>query len=328
MKKIFLIFISSFLICVTHAQVKWVNVDSLFGVLPNNFHVYKTTDSLDGKPFIAYYAEALLKDKNLIFDTDTTYKRRFTPKQFYTKNNNPLLVVNGTFFSFATNSNLNVVIKNGELVAYNIHTYGGRGKDTLTYKHPFASAIGISKKRKADVAWLYADSAMSKPYALQTVNNFINDSSNKITFAKADDAIRLVLGHKGKSISQFKKWKMKTAIGGGPVLLQDGKILITNNEEQKFTGKAINDAHPRTCMGYTNDGKLIVMVIQGRFANAAGATLTQEAKLLQELGCVEALNLDGGGSSCMLINGIETIKPSDKEGQRPAPAVFIISQKK
>ena len=121
---------------------------------------------------------------------------------------------------------------------------------------------------------------------------------------------------------------MKTAIGGGPVLLQAGKIFITNNEEQKFIGKAISDAHPRTCMGYTNDGKLIVMVVQGRFANAAGATLTQEAKLLQKLGCVEALNLDGGGSSCMLINGIETIKPSDKEGERPAPAVFIINQKK
>ena len=327
MKKVFLLFIFSFSICVIYAQVKWDNVDSLFGPLPNNFHVYKTTDSLDGKPFIAYYAEALLKDKNLIFDTDTTYKRRFTPKQFYTKNNNPLLVVNGTFFSFATNSNLNVVIKNGELVSYNVHTYGGRGKDTLTYKHPFASAIGISKKRKADVAWLYADSGMCKPYALQAVNNFIKDSSNKITFAKADDAIKIVLGYKGELQSQFKKWKMKTAIGGGPVLLQDGKILITNNEEQKFTGKAINDAHPRTCMGYTNDGKLIVMVIQGRFANAAGATLTQEAKLLQEIGCVEALNLDGGGSSCMLINGIETIKPSDKEGERAAPAVFMIRLK-
>jgi len=42
------------------------------------------------------------------------------------------------------------------------------------------------------------------------------------------------------------------------------------------------------------------------------------------LGCVEALNLDGGGSSCLLINGIETIKPSDKEGERPVPGVFIV----
>jgi exopolysaccharide biosynthesis protein len=55
--------------------------------------------------------------------------------------------------------------------------------------------------------------------------------------------------------------------------------------------------------------------------------LQQEAKILLDLGCYEALNLDGGGSSCMLVNGKETIKPSDKEGQRPIPGVFIIRAK-
>ena len=310
------------------AQVNWVNVDAEFGQLPNNFHVYKTTDSLDGKPFIAYYAEALLKDKNLIFDTDTTFKRRFTPTQFFEKNDKPLLVVNGTFFSFATNSNLNVVIKNGEIVSYNLHTIPGRGKDTLTYKHPFASALGITKKRKADVAWVYTDSSLRKPYASQMEFNYVKDSSKTFSFSDAKYATDLILGHGGDLAQSLKKWKMQTAIGGGPVLVQNGEIKITNNEEQKFAGKAIDDAHPRTCMGYTNDGKLIVLVIQGRSINAAGATLLQEATLLKNLGCVEALNLDGGGSSCMLINGKETIKPSDKEGQRPNPAVFIIKQKK
>ena len=66
------------------------------------------------------------------------------------------------------------------------------------------------------------------------------------------------------------------------------------------------------------------MVIRGRHANSAGASLIQEAQLLKNLGCVEALNLDGGGSSCMLINGKETITPSDKEGQRTVPGVFMI----
>jgi exopolysaccharide biosynthesis protein len=46
-----------------------------------------------------------------------------------------------------------------------------------------------------------------------------------------------------------------------------------------------------------------------------------------QLGCVEALNLDGGGSSCLLVNGKNTIQPSDKEGQRPVPAVFIVERK-
>ena len=128
-----------------------------------------------------------------------------------------------------------------------------------------------------------------------------------------------------KKIASLKKWKVQTAVGGGPVLIQDSQIKISNEAEQMFTGKAINDKHPRTAMGYTNDGKLIVLVIQGRFPNKAeGATLGQEAKILQDLHCREALNLDGGGSSCMLINGKQTIQPSDKEGQRPVPAVFLV----
>ena len=118
---------------------------------------------------------------------------------------------------------------------------------------------------------------------------------------------------------------MQTAIGGGPALIHHGVVRITNNEEMMFTGKAQHDRHPRTAMGYTADGKLIIMVVEGRNQGVAeGASLIHLAEMLKELGCVEALNLDGGGSSCMLVNGKETIKPSDKEGQRPVPAVFMI----
>jgi exopolysaccharide biosynthesis protein len=78
-------------------------------------------------------------------------------------------------------------------------------------------------------------------------------------------------------------------------------------------------------MGYTAEGQLIIMAIEGRFpGRAEGATLVHEADLLKSLGCVEALNLDGGGSSCLLVNGKQTITPSDRTGQRPVPAVFMI----
>ena len=125
------------------AQLNWQNVDSLYQPLPPSVHIFRTTDQLDGKPNNAYYLVADLRDKKLDFTVDTTYKRRLSPSQFYTKNNNPLLVVNTTFFSFATDQNLNVVIRDGKLVSYNIHTIPGKGKDTLTYRHPFGSAIGI-----------------------------------------------------------------------------------------------------------------------------------------------------------------------------------------
>jgi len=311
------------------AQVKWMNADVEFAVLPKGFHVYQTNDSLDGKPFKAYYAIADVKNKKLHFSTDTTYKRRLTPTQFYEKNSQPLLVVNCSFFSFTTNQNLNLVIKEGRILSYNVHSIPLKGKDTLMYKHPFGSAIGISKKRNIDVAWTYTDSLKKSSYAFQQPKAAIQDSATYLTFNKAERYSSNKVDGNIIGIRDFehnlKKWKMKTAVGGGPVLVQNGKIQIANNEELKFVGKAISDKHPRTLMGYTKDHKLIVMVIEGRNPGVAdGATLMQAAKLMIDLGCMEALNLDGGGSSCMLINGKETIKPSDKGVQRAVPAVFII----
>ncbi len=304
-------------------------MDAEFQPLPSSVHVYKTTSMLDGKPNIAYYVEADLKDKKLDFTVDTTYQRRLSPSQFYEKNKKPLLVVNTTFFSFETNKNLNVVIKNKKLVGYNIHSISGKGKDTLTYRHPFGSAIGVSKKREADIAWLYTDSSLKYAYDRQDPFILTKDSGSRINLDNAIDIIYKGIPPDTKVRLDFSPWKMKTAVGGGPVLLQNGEIRITNNEELKFAGKAIDDKHPRTAMGYTKDNKLIILVIEGRNPGIAeGASLTQEAQIFKDLGCWEALNLDGGGSSCMLVNGEETIKVSDKTGQRPVPAVFIIKEKK
>jgi hypothetical protein len=313
------------------AQVKWINVDNLYQPLPPSVHIYFTNTPIDTGAFVAYYLIADLKDKKLEFTVDTTLNRRLPPSEFYKKNQRPSVVVNCTFFSFETNRNLNVVIKDGRLLGYNIHTIAGKGKDTLTYRHPFGSAIGIDKKRKADVAWTYTDSSVKFAYAMQWDNQPIKDSLSRLLPAYVRSlkySSKTVPSNDNAKTKDFRdtfgKWKMNTAVGGGPVLIQQGEIEITNNEELKFAGKAVNDKHPRTAIGYAKDGKLIILIIQGRSESSGGASLPQEAKILQDLGCWEALNLDGGGSSCMLVNGKETIKPSDKEGERPVPAVFLI----
>lgn len=326
--RIYFLLITLFFSLSVNAQLKWINVDSLYQPLPSSIHIYFTNEPIDTAPFRAYYLIADLKDRKIDFTADTTLARRLTPNEFYQKDEQPLVVVNCTFFSFATNQNLNVVIKDGKLVGYNIHSIPGRGKDTLTYRHPFGSAIGISKKRQADIAWIFTDSAIKLPYAMQWTMDAIKDSVSKHDLNYMDLQTSIITRpHAGSFTSSLKKWKMRTSIGGGPALLQYGKVKITNNEELKFVGKAINDKHPRTAMGYTKDGKLIILMIEGRNNVAHGAKLEQEAQILKDLGCWEALNLDGGGSSCMLVNGKETIKPSDKEGQRAVPAVFIIRKK-
>ncbi len=336
MMRIYFIKIINYLILIifsfnASAQLNWRNVDSLYRPLPSSVHVYFTDSPIDTGLFRAFYVIADLKDKTLEFTADTSKNRRLTPSKFYEKNDKPLLVVNSTFFSFETNRNLNVVIKNGRLVSYNIHDIPGKGKDTLTFRHPFGSAIGISKSRDADIAWLFTDSLHRYAYASQRPVKLMTDpypiSAHREVW-KMKQTFKLHTQKKRDFKRIFAKWKIETAVGGGPVLLQKGEIMISNDPELKFAGKAINDKHPRTAMGYTPDGKLVILVIEGRNKNAGGATLTQEAQIFKDLGCWEALNLDGGGSSCLLVNGMGTIKVSDAAGQRPVPAVFIIKNKK
>lgn len=311
-KKIVLLSCFYFLVSNSYTQLLWKPVAD--HGLPKSIKVFSTNDSLNSRPFVAFYAEANLKNKGLEFTTSIGEGERFTPSQFYHREDSPYIVVNGTFFSFQTNQNLNVVIKDGKLVSYNVPALKSTTSDSFYY--PTRSAIGITKNRRPDVAWLFTDTAERWPYAFQ--------ERPIIAKGKTSDPSFIDLN----TIDPWKWWKMKTAIGGGPVLIQEGRVNITNKEEQMFVnGNA--DLHPRTVMGYTRNRKLIILVIQGRSPGVAeGATLEDAAKILVDLGCYEALNLDGGGSSCMLVNGKETIKPSDKEGQRPVPAVFIVKKKK
>jgi hypothetical protein len=310
-KSLILLLAAGLNVTVSLAQPHWKKVDTAYAPLPPSMHVFRRTDSLDGRPFIAYYVSAQLKDKHLIFSDEVTDDKRFTPSQFYQLEQFPLLVVNCTYFSFETNQNLSMVMKDGKLVAYSVVSLRGRGEDSMLYYYPTRGAIGIDRKRNADVAWTFTDSSRQWPYAFEEMPVVAKGEMSAPSIYQLRDI-------------EWKWWKMRTAVGGGPVLIHDGRIWITNKEEQLFSGGDA-DRHPRTAMGYTRDGHLIVLVIQGRSPGVAeGATLEEEAKILLDLKCYEALNLDGGGSSCMLVNGKPTIKPSDKEGERPVPAVFLI----
>ena len=306
-----------FIVSNCFAQTKWESLDAQYDRLPPSFHVYKSTDSVNGKPNVMYYAEASLNDPSLVFSADTSMNRRLTPSQYFTKNGKPLLIINAGFFSFATNSNLNAVVMNGRTVAYNEQNLKGRGADSSRFVHPFYGTFGILKKGGADVAWTYSDSSSPVLYASQLPVPFITTSGAKL---KKSNVLKM-------KTARFREWNVSTAVGGGPVLVQGGKVKITNNEERKFYDKAIYDRHPRTAIGFTKDNKIILFVCEGRSERAAGLTLPQMAKILQEIGCEEALNLDGGGSSCMLINGKEVNYPSSKGEQRAVPSVFMINRK-
>jgi hypothetical protein len=295
-----------------NGQTNWKDVSSQFGKLPLSIKVLKSDELLDGFPSIMYVATIKARDHAKQFFVDTASNRRLTPSQYFSRNDQPAVVVNCSFFEFVQNRNVNLIVQNNKMVGFDTPAVSRKGRDTMTYVHTLGSAFGIFKNGKMDIAFNFNDSGMTVPYVQQSVYSPMIDSVRKLNFNHP-------------SLAGLKPWKVKHAFGGGPVLVQDGQVKISNNEEKKFAGKAIADKHPRTAIGYTKDGTMIILAIQGRMKGLAeGATLPQMAKIMVDLGCVEAMNLDGGGSSCMLINGKETIKPSDPTGQRPVPAVLVI----
>ena len=200
-------------------------MDTAYGELPPSMHVYRTQDPVSGKPNVAFYVVADLQDSQLDFRSDTSYKRRLTPFQFQEKLQAPYLVVNTSFFSFTTHQNLNMMMDRGVMTAYNVHSIPAKGKDSLKFRHPLVATLGITSNRKVDVAWTFTDSSATLPWASQSSMPFLMNESTR--FSKSDVAHPL------------KKWKMQTAVSGGPVLVQEGKV-----QAQEFDRHAeLEDSH-------------------------------------------------------------------------------------
>ena len=96
---------------------------------------------------------------------------------------------------------------------------------------------------------------------------------------------------------RFRTDELFQAVSGLPIILKDGQITECMPAEPFG-----NIRHPRTCVGICPDGKVIVLIIDGRIPKYSnGATLMDAARLMQKLGAETALNLDGGGSCTFLI---------------------------
>lgn len=112
----------------------------------------------------------------------------------------------------------------------------------------------------------------------------------------------------GLDLEGLRPWPARDAIAAGPVLMQEGRIRITTQEEV-FFGSAIPEVHPRTAACVTDSGDLVLLVVDGRQRDSRGVDLVELAILLRDLGCRDAINLDGGGSSALIVDGMLLNRP-------------------
>jgi hypothetical protein len=105
------------------------------------------------------------------------------------------------------------------------------------------------------------------------------------------------------------------ALGGGPIVVRDGKPVFRSFEG--FTTDQMARRHPRTGVGQTADGRIVLVAVDGRQPGySTGLTNFELALAMARLGCVTASALDGGGSTTMAFDGKLLNRPSDRGGER------------
>lgn len=120
------------------------------------------------------------------------------------------------------------------------------------------------------------------------------------------------------------KWEnVQHIISGGPYLLKDNQIFI-DMTSQKL--QSIGGRNPRTAIGYTEDNNLVLVAVDGREGSSVGLTLVELAKLMKTLGCTNAINLDGGGSTVMYIKG-QIVNHPHQPGGIALSNALVISKK-
>ena len=114
-------------------------------------------------------------------------------------------------------------------------------------------------------------------------------------------------------------------VGGVPQLIKNGKIDITWEQEKAAKAFAEN-RHPRTAVAKLKDGKFLMVTVDGRQPGVSvGMNLQELAEYLLSLGATDAMNLDGGGSTTMFLDGKVVNTPSDKEGERKIGDAILVT---
>ena len=295
---------------------KWTDVSGNYGTLPAYIKVYQSPKSLQGKSAVAFIAVAdmsaaqwdiwSINDAGMSGTSDS-FK---TPSTVYKEANWPIVVNAGFFYSSGgKNYSSSLAVRNSEVLAYNINY---ASEDWVTIYYPTRAAFLESEEGKFDACWTYKTSDAHYMYPVPADNTWD---------AKPAEQPSATYPQGGKPFAA------NTAIGGGPLLIDGGKLKDSYVEElfNGTSGIGPDSNQPRTAIGMTADKKMILFVCEGRqmTEGVTGLTTADVAQVLLDLGCAEAINLDGGGSSCMLVNGKETIKVSDGSQRRVASTIMI-----
>ncbi len=271
-------------------------------------------------------------------DIEIIPKRASSKMHYRTKINNIIkdekifVAVNGTYFKPDTGTPLGALVINKEIITGPIYERAAIGIGMSGYKTArvgFKGSISNSEKEISinnvnqprmmhSNVLIYTSKWGQRAPVSKNRLKYIAIYGNKI-IAKSDRALYIpnegyVISAPEEKLTGFKVGDkveirynltpdmegIEHVISGGPYLMKDGKIY-TDTKEEKLS--AISGRNPRTAVGYTKDNVFVIVTVDGRKEGSSGVTIIELAKIMRDIGCYEAINLDGGSSTIMYADG-------------------------
>ncbi len=274
-----------------------------------------------------------------------------------------LAAINGSFFSPKGGEPIGLLMLDGQIVSssyYNRSVFGIRHDGTCFIDNArLLAAVRLTREDKVFIANGVNQAAMRDKIVLYTHHyghrtRTVPDPSRR-EFAIARDGTILaaatgnmeiprdgyVLSAQGQAIWNLKRyarvgdradvyselnglWRgVKYAIGGGPTLVSRGHVNVTAKEE-RFGAQIARGRAPRTAIGYLGAKEVVLVTVDGRHEHSVGMTLYELARYLHGIGVMDAINLDGGGSTTLVVGGRTMNRPSDGH-ERPVNNALLIS---
>ncbi|MEZ5345834.1 MAG: phosphodiester glycosidase family protein [Pyrinomonadaceae bacterium] len=271
-----------------------------------------------------------------------------------------VLKIDGKVFSESSNNRIALFIENkAEKTIVSIAHL--KTKTTVSIGRREIAAAGINRERKDDDLVIFTPefgrTTLTRPDGLEIIaangriteiirssgsnlipqNGFVVSASGsrmdellkhlkigkKIEFQSSGFDLREGLGANMQEPNVFYS-ASEDIVAGVPELIRNGKLHIPW-EQEKTSEAFVETKHPRTAVAKLKDGKFLMITVDGRSEESGGIGLEDLAKLLLEFGATDAMNLDGGGSTTMFLDGKVVNKPSDKEGERKVSDAILVT---
>ncbi|MET8472013.1 phosphodiester glycosidase family protein [Streptomyces sp. NPDC006422] len=149
--------------------------------------------------------------------------------------------------------------------------------------------------------------------------------------AKVGRTLRIDGGLRDTKGRPFTASRDTGVVNGGPELVRDGRLHVTPATDgmvqpgnPSFYYGWVHKRNPRTLAGTDAAGRTVLVTADGRSTGSLGLSINESAAVAKAIGLKDAINLDGGGSTTMVVDGAVINDPSDATGERPVGDALLV----